>query len=774
MAKGLFGLARTMAVMMASSHAWAQQPIAPEPVETAGNGEIVVTAQRRSQTLQEVPLAVGALDSATLKTINANDITSLTAAAPGISGVAQGLLQPVISIRGISSNSFGIGGEASVGVFIDDAYIGRLSGSSVPFLDVERVEVLRGPQGSLYGRNSTAGAISIITRKPDFNGYSLELAGSYGRFDSYDASVIGNAPLGDRSAIRIALQVRGDSGYDRNVVTGSRAQGSELYGGRVSFRSDLTDSLSLNASLAYSRERAGAFPFKTIEPALALRSGTDVDPFSGRFAQEVDGKETRDTFGGNLTLRLEASDALSLQSTTTFNRSKVEGIYDVDGSALPILRTSFSDGVSQTIGQEFRATYSRGPLVVQFGANAFFERIRDQRALRFDERLILPTIGTLVFGTADGRVPADAIAPGSPAFAFCDPVSAVVLGVACAPLQSETIRQRGRYASYAVFADAELRLSDTLTATVSGRYSIDTKRFSFAAPLVVSQGSIVLGTNVLLSGDTAGTDLRRTWRDFQPRFVLRWMPNRDLNIYASATRGYKSGGFDPAADAVNFSANLSQFDAEAVWSYELGLKADLADRRIGLNVSAYRFNYTGFQTQILRNGITSTLNVPRYNGLGVEADVTIRPTRFINLGLGGSWNDATFGSFVVDDRTNTAGTLDLRGNRSPVAPEWSGFARADVAVPVTGALNLRGTVNATWRSEQFFSIYSDPRERQGAYALVDASLWLERPSSRWSVGIVGQNLFDKNYLTVALDQGYGVVTARGRPRTLAIEGRVRF
>lgn len=169
----------------ASSAAFAQVPTRAQPPSDAAAEEVVVTAQRREQSAQEVPLALSVLGDRMINQLNVTDSTSLTSSVPGLSGANQGLLQPVIVVRGISSSSFGIGGEASVGIFVDDAYIGRLSGSSVPFFDIERIEVLRGPQGSLYGRNSTAGAINVTTKKADLNDPYFEVSGSYGRFNQY-------------------------------------------------------------------------------------------------------------------------------------------------------------------------------------------------------------------------------------------------------------------------------------------------------------------------------------------------------------------------------------------------------------------------------------------------------------------------------------------------------------------------------------------------------------------------------------------------------------
>jgi iron complex outermembrane recepter protein len=757
----------------ASSAAFAQVPISAQPSSEAVVEEVVVTAQRREQSAREVPLALSVLGEKTINQLNVTDATSLTSSVPGLSGANQGLIQPVIVVRGISSNSFGIGGEASVGIFVDDAYIGRLSGSSVPFFDIERIEVLRGPQGSLYGRNSTAGAISVTTKKADLNDKYFEVSGSYGQFNQYDASAIGSIPLNDRIAVRLALLARGDDGYDRNILNRKFGQSLRALGGRASVVFEASETLKINASLSASQERGGDYPFKTSDTELAALSGTDTNPFSGRYAHDVLGKEDRTSVAGNLTVAWEISEKLSAKSISTFNFSDVRSLLDSDGSALPLLQADFDDGIGRTFGQEVRLTYNTGSVLFQFGASAFIEQIRDKRTLTYDETLTLPIVTAGIFG-GDGSVPAGLLFAGSPSFIPCDTRSRTLLGLACSSTATEVLRQRGRYQSYAAFGDAEFKVTKDVSVTLGGRYSVDTKRFAFAAPLVTTQGSALFLSNPVLGGVTNGINSKRTWQDFQPRAVIRWQANEDTDIYASVTRGFKSGGFDPAARDGTYDAALSQFGAESVWSYEVGLKAGLFDRFAELNLSVYRFDYRGLQAQILRNAITSTLNIPEYNGSGVEADVTLRPTRRSNITFGGAFSDAKFGSLVVDVRGVPGETVNLRGNRAVLAPRVSGFVRGDTVVSLSPTLDLRISGDVTWRDRQFFTIYNDPREKQDAYALVGAAIGLSSSKSGLTVSLVGQNLADQEYLTYAVEQGFGVVTARGRPRTVSIEGRWVF
>jgi iron complex outermembrane recepter protein len=738
-------------------------------------GEILVTSQRRVQIAREVPLALSAVDPVTIKKLKISDVSGLGTTVPGITTVYQGLDQPVIVVRGVTSNSIGIGGESSVGFFVDDAYVGRLQALSVPFLDIERIEVLRGPQGSLYGRNSTGGAISVVTNKPRLGQTSAELTASYGSFRSYDATATFNLPVSDVLAARVALLTRGDGGYDRNITTGTRVQSIRVYSGRLSFSYEPTSDVSAILGLSYARERTGGLAVKTADPGLAALGGVDANPFSGRVAQNFDGFSRRNAYGANLSVTAQISENTSLKSVTSYNRANIAGLFDVDGSVAPVQEFRVSDQRIESLGQEARFNFENGPVRFVVCGNAFFEWVGDTRSLTYDENFLLPLITANVFGSADGTVPADVLGAGSPAFIPCDPNSNVLLGVGCSARQSETIFQSGRYLSLAAFVDAELKVTDTLTLIAGGRYSSDMKRFIFNTPLIVSQGSILVGTNPLLTGSTtAQGPLSKTWSDFQPRAVVRWQPSPLLNIYGSVTRGFKSGGFDPATRNGVYDPDLTQFEPESVWSYELGLKAALFDRVAELNLAGYRYIYEGLQAQVIRNGVTSTLNGPSYNSWGAEGDVTIRPNRMISLVVGGAYSGAAFGNFIVDDRFNPGQQQNLRGNRGIVSPEFSGFARADATIPINDSFELAIAADVNWRSKQFFSIYRDPRESQSAYALLGAQIAVKSASDHWSIAVNARNLLDKDYLTFSVNQGFGIGTLRGRPRSVSLDLRAKF
>jgi iron complex outermembrane recepter protein len=731
------------------------------------SSEILVTAQRRVQVAREVPVALSALSPETIDILDIKDISSLGSTVPGVASASQGLFAPTVVIRGISTNSVGIGGEVSVGVFVDEVAVSRLQSQSIPFLDVERIEILRGPQGSLYGRNSTAGAISIVSNKPRFDRMSADVTGSFGSFDAYDATAAINVPLSGTVAARIAVLARGDGGYDRNISFDRNDQRKRIFGSRLSFAFEPSSRFTAGLNITYSNEKTSGLAFKNVDPDIAAASNADINPFSGKFTSNFDGDQGLRSIGTNLTLNYDISDAVTLKSVTSYSRSTYNEFSDIDGSALPLQEYRNDDGLAESYGQELRLGVEKGPVRLQAGANIYFERVRDSRSLTYDENVVLPLF--------IGAISADALGSGSPAFVPCDATSVTLLGVACESRARETIDQAGRYRSLAAFAEAEVKISDKITAIIGGRYSEDRKRFRFNTPLVLSQGSVLAGTNLLLGGSTSGEErVTDTWKDFQPRAILRWQPSPLMNIYGSITRGFKSGGFDPSARNGTYDLGLTKFDPETVWSYELGLKASLLDRLADINFAGYRYVYQGFQVQVLRDGVTSTLNVPNYNAWGAEADLTIRPGSDFSIIFGGAYNSAKYGDFFVDDRLVPGTQKNLRGNRGVISPEFSAFARADGKVPISQNLNLRLSGDVNWQTRQFFTIFGDVGESQPSYALAGARAAIESNDRSWSLALNVRNLFNKDYLTLAVDQGVGIVTFRGRPRTVSLDFEASF
>lgn len=709
--------------------------------------DIVVTAQRRDQLLTDVPISISAVSGEELANAQVRDTGDLTALAPGLTGKPQGLGTPVFSIRGISTNSVGIGGESSVGVFWDEGYLGRLESANIPFFDVARVEVLKGPQSTLFGRNASAGAISVTSRSPMFD-QEANLTASYASFDSFELSGGLTVPATDSLSFRFAGLHRDRGGTERNVLLDRVEGGGETTGLRVVALLEPSSSFTLTAIINNVRDRGDGFPSQAIEPTLAASGGLSSNPFDGLHATNVPTFENRDLWSGNLQARWELSDSLTLKSITTGLDTRLDRQFDVDGSAVPLLNANFRDYRNRTFGQEIRLLGDTGRLEWFVGASLFKEKIEQNFDFTYSEFALLSA----------NQVPADTTFTGQPAFAICDePLTTSVFGSPCDPAAVESIAARGRNSSYALFADATYQMNGQIRVTGGARVSRDRKRFVYAVPAIVGVASSLTGGNLFTTATGTPREFSRTWDSVQPRLVVDYKPNEQTIVFASVSRGFKAGGFDPAVEA-----SRVPFEQEGVWAYEAGTRFSIPDRRLNIGVSAYYLDYSGYQLQVLRNGTTSTLNAPKIRSYGAEFEGTWRPTSWASFDINLAYNDATFRDIVTDSGS-------LRGNRLLYAPEITAHAAATFDVYRTdraiGSLRL----SARHETRQFFTKENLIDESQGPNTIIDASATLQLQPSNVQLRIFARNLLNERYLIYAVDQGFGVVTNRGEPRIVGIE-----
>ncbi|MCE2990581.1 MAG: TonB-dependent receptor [Aquidulcibacter sp.] len=726
----------------------AQETIAQsEQIET-----IVVTAQRRNQAVTDVPMAITAVTAASLKRAQVRDAGDLTALAPGLAGKAQGLGTPVFSVRGISTNTVGIGGESSIGVFWDEGYLGRLESANIPFFDVERVEVLKGPQSTLFGRNASAGVISIMSRRPEFS-LGGDVTASYASFDSFEVTGGLSIPLTEALAVRVAGLQRDRGGTERNVLLDRVEGGGETTALRGVIAFEPSSRLNVTGIVNYVRDAGGGFPSQTIDPALAATGGLTPDPFDGFHATNIPTFENRRLWSGNLQMRWTLNDALTLKSVTTGLDTRLERQFDVDGSAAPLLNGRFGNYRNKTFGQEFRLVGSGSRFNWFVGASLFEERVSQSFDYTFSEVALL----------SGNEIPMDTAFQGQAAFFVCDePLTTAVFSLACSNEARETINASGRNTSYAAFGDGTFNVTDHIRATVGARLSFDRKRFAYSAPPVVTVGSGLTGNNLFAAPTAAPQTFDKSWTSIQPRFALDYKPDARTIIFASASRGFKAGGFDPA-----FEVSRVPFERESVWAYEVGTRTRMIAGTLGLGLSAFFLDYDDYQLQVLRNGTTSTLNAPKVTSYGAEFEGSWRPTRRLTFDANLVLNQSTFRSLDTDIGS-------LRGNRLLYAPDLTAFAAINYDAIKNEA--LVGTFRASVRHEarQFFTKENRPDESQGPYSVVDLSATLRFVPADFQIRVFARNLLNERYLIYAVDQGFGVVTNRGEPRIIGVEGSWTF
>ncbi|MEE4659355.1 MAG: TonB-dependent receptor [Halieaceae bacterium] len=702
--------------------------------ETRSIEEVFVRAQQRETRLLDTPLTVSVFDADFLKQNRLQRLESIVLATPNFSGWEQGVSTPIFALRGISSNSFGIGGEASVGFFVDDTYRGRINSTAITLVDVEQVEVLKGPQGTLFGRNTSAGAILVRHFEPSEE-RSLEVQLEAGENDYAGGYVTANLPLSPRWALRGSLFSYDDEGDADNIVADTPIGDRDTRGAQfgLAYRGEDFDAL-LRGS--WQETRTGGLGYETLDPELAARGGVRANPFDSVVATDIDTFD--DIESGDLSLRLvwTLAEGLKLTSITAWHENDSPNNFDVDGSAVFLTSASFAARNSETWSQELRLNGQRGDFDWVLGAIVFDESIDTVIELGYSDTNLLA---------------------GTP---LCSAAFVPVFGD-CQPAVLETALQQGDYFSAGVYGDINWQVSSQLSLGVGLRYSYDDKRFDYRADPVTSVVAGLAATPLNPSGNLLGyaTDgvesLDHRWDNWQPRLYANWQFAAQHSLFANVAKGYKAGGFDPEA-----TRGLSRFDAEQVWSVDAGLRGSNSSRNLNYQLSAFVYDYDDYQVQIIDNGIAQTGNVAGLDGRGLELELSWTPLPDLVLAVNAAWLDAEFKPTLTD-------TGDLGGNRPVVSPEYSTSISAGWRSPQWSWGSIGVNWLSAWQDEVFFSVQNDPDASQASYWRHDARLsWYAAGNGRWRVDLFGRNLSNEDYVIFQDNVGAGSVSRRGEPRFL--------
>ncbi len=721
--------------------------------------EVVVKAQHREESLTAVPISITVLDGEELQLQGLNRIEDFTALAPGLSGWEQGVSTPIYAIRGISTNSFGIGGEASVAVIVDDSYVGRINSTSLTMVDVNRVEVLRGPQGTLFGRNATAGAIIIYNNQPvdAFEGsYSLEA----GEDNDRGARLTVNQPLlGERLMLRASgFSYRNDGDLDNRWLSTDIGDEDTL-GGRLALRSVMGD-FDTTLSYGYQRTKTNGLGYETLVPELAAAGNVPPDPFDDRLALDTRTYDDVSNANGQLRVIWQPGAALSLLSVTAYHNNNSPNLFDVDGSAVFLTTAGFTNRKSETLSQEFRLTGTADNLNWVAGAIAFKEDVSTTVELTYSDINVL-----------SGRPvsPADFGLP-FPDFELCDATSDLLFG-SCQQSVQEVSDQEGDYLSYGIYGDASWALNPALTITAGLRYSADDKKFKYRSAPVDSVTTALNALNAaplnpagnLLGYSTSGWEsLDENWDDWEARLALNYLLSDTTSAYATISKGYKAGGFEPAA-----TPRLSVFDPEQALSAELGLRGTRWQERLSYQAGLYAYDVDDYQVQVIENGLARTLNTDGIEGYGAETQLQFLLNPHWQFQLAYAYTHARFKDFATD-----AGNLD--GNSTILTPEHSGY----LSLNYSSSQYSWGRLGVLWRTQYqddiYFTAQNAAQDRQDAFFRSTAQFTYFEPGDNWQVSLIARNVFDQDALIFKQDVGAGEVARRAKPRYFGLAFTGRF
>ena len=722
------------------------------PAQSQQVEEIIVTATKREESLQEVPLAITALTGNFTESVNLDDVKDLISFTPGITGNSQDSFIDAVSIRGVRTQDFGVGGDPSAAIFKNELYEGRNGSAVTSLYDVDRSEVLRGPQGFLFGRNSIGGAISVHTRKADieggYSGYVDVDAGERGRLTVEGAL---NIPVSDSFAMRVAGYHSQEDGFVYNFASDSDLIEHDKQGVRWSTTFE-KNQLAINTWVEYeTREQSGSVYRAVTEgdywDTLLDVFGDAITPAGGErdadSDQSLGDNDNADilTIGARIDYEM---DAFTVSSITGYKDHDFFYTEDYDGTPLNINNYQ-QDQTGDYFQQEFRlVSNGDSPLSWYAGVSFYKEEIDTLFTNSGDEDAFCNYYGNYYYpgnGITDCASYYDYFYPGSPWPASPD------------GLLTEPGRVIGEYTGWAAYLDLTYAITDSFDVSVGVRYTDDEKDFSINVPNPESN----LGPYWAYLFSTDGAiNSSNSWSDTQMRVVGRYRLNDNHLVYASFTEGFKSGGFgsfalvDANGDRVTGGeTDLSeadgyrarQFEPESVDSYEFGYNGSFADGRADVRLTGFFYDYQDLQISFFDtdSGANTVENVGQVDGAGLEGSVTAAFSENWDLYLAASWLDteATGVQQVCDGDTVEA----CEGSSLFWAPEWAGAAVLTGRFPLGGG-EISGSLEAFWEGERGGGWGAFPETTIDANTQM--ALRIDYISSgNWQAGVYVENLTDE-------------------------------
>ena len=788
--------------------AWAQST--PQGEQDATNLDaIVVTAQSRQQELQDVPIALQVVDQQLLDDVAADNLGDIDAFVPGLVVDAAQPTQPSFRLRGVETSDFGIGTDPAVGVFVDGVYGGRGGGVLLPFVDVERIEVLKGPQGTLFGRNTAAGAISLVTRRPQ-NETEARLRLRLGNYGKQYADAMWNLPTGDNSALRFNALFNHSDGWFQDGATGKDLGGENVWATRAAWQVGLGENTTALVSWDHEsldqngRVTTGIVPL----PAYPQRPPVPVDPDDYLDPRDIPtysdatNAEWR-TFDGVTLIVDHALTWGHLTSTTSWRQYDALNQTEEDGTnRADLYIDSVNTESNETFYQEFKFAGSNARLDWVARASFFKEDADQTSEVNTNTAAVDNIVRNLgIAPTPDGSL-----------FGF----TSFLAQSAGIPVSLVGDRWNERFTNtlsttaYAAFGDVIWRATDKLNLTFGLRYTRDEKDFTWLntprnAPELEAKLDLLesLGffdalaqmgipiTRELLTFDMAFIDPpamvnkgvlvrdKRSWSDFSPRFVVDYHFNDKAMVFGSLAKGYKAGGFN----ALQIGP---AFENEDVWNAEVGIKQSFG--RFSYNASLFHYRYDNRQSiRLIDPDPNNPVDIPRFvfdtgdlEATGIDFDMRWKVTDAFTLDAQAEWIDSKYKDYVTPEG------VDLDGEPTG-EPRFTASVGAAYKMSLGDSGDLRLSARHAYRGRTRCNAGSDLQGDCGVNALLDIGEPRERtdvrvgwtsPQGTWSWAVYGNNIFDNQYVKGLNTYGRGPLGVVGatisEPRTYGMEVAVKF
>ncbi|NWK96119.1 TonB-dependent receptor [Sphingobium lactosutens] len=686
--------------------------------------EIVVTAQKREESLQDTPISIAAFSARDLETKGINGLTDLRANVPNLqlTPFPNNAATTQIFMRGVGLADDQITQDGGVAVYMDGVYVARSQGLAMEVADLDRIEVLRGPQGTLYGRNATGGAINFITRKPDLGDFGFKGQVTLGNYDNRRFKAAVNVPIGQTIAARLSYVNQQQDGFIRNAGTGIKRWGDE---DRQAMRADVLWQPSDGLSLRYSYDRTDIddtptyVAFSPLHPLVIDRPKAGSPLVRDVLPNDITAQ------GHSLTAEWQASDAFTVRSITGYR--KLDNFQNQDyltGAIGPFpLQKNSSHAKQDQWSEELQLVGDGLDGRLQYVAGFYyFSESGDNVSNSYSP----PTL-TRSFTTA-------------------------------------TIDNR----SYALFGQATFTpeaLDRRLHVTIGLRQSWDKREATLARQTQVNNGPIVTVPGL---GDGS-----RNFTDFSPSFIIAFDASDDVNLYAKAVKGYKSGGYNVRASSI---ARFDEgFGPETLWSYEAGIKSQWLDNRLRFNAAGFISKYSDIQVNVQSDPtnirLTDVLNAGKATVKGLEMDLTMAPTRDLRLSINYGYLLARYDEIIDATGANIAGNY-----RFTNAPRHTIALDLNYDLPRLPVGRLSANFNYTAQSDKYTNAtISGGKYIIGDYGLLNARLTLaDIPGIKGvRASLWGRNLTDKNYYVMQFNVGRPGALF-GEPRTYGIDLSVEF
>ncbi|MFT3809597.1 MAG: TonB-dependent receptor [Micropepsaceae bacterium] len=711
-------------LLSVSVAAWAAIPFATaqEATDTGGSEEVTVTAQKTKQSLQKVPLAVSAIGAKAIEDSRIRTAADLQEQTPGLRITSlQGGTQ--IAIRGVGFQFPNVSGEPGVAFNVDGVYIGRPTATGAIMNDLLRIEVLRGPQGTLYGRNAVGGVVNLITRVPGSEG-AFDGSVSYGSHNNIEAFAGVEGALGEGESVRGRLSAYANyhDGYKRNLFLGRDGADLEAYAFRGVLVTDLSSDVSIEWRADYSYDYTdGLFntvvgevpnaltspwvPGGPLQGVLNITPTVPIPPGGRDVVNDTPSFSEKEAYGASATLVWSpAGTDLTVKSITAWRDSEFSRRVDVDGSSAAIFEETLDVATGEQFSQELNVSGRLfGDARFIAGLYYFQEDATDNDSFHYPA---LADILSVSNGFPPGTIP-----------------------------DNIDYRYAQDSTTYAIFGQVTVPVSDKVNLTGGLRYTNDEK--------VVVQSIDFLGT-------PSCTDLRtsRDWDSVTWKAGVDYSPTDDTMLYAGITTGFKAGG-------IALGACANAYDPEELTAYEIGIKTFFANRRVRLNVSAFYYDYENLQANIYTVGGATVVNADGATQYGTEIEFAAQIVEGLEASVNLSLLDSELGEFHTTDPNEPGlGVINLKGNKLEKAPDWTaGAALSYVRSVGRGEMNVRWEVfhSDSYFNDSFNSSYAE----SPAYTVHNVKVsWSD---DKWEFGAYGKNIFDEEYTTMRLPvQGIAV------------------